>query len=696
MSKKSNTNSRKKSKQINKAKKTTSEQKSVSKNNEKKRRKNDEDLTKLTKEELLEYIRKLKKKYKKEFNRKINEVKKNGRKVATEALIGGSAIGLVAGVVNSNTIAETAGNFVSIARVAEGYNTEGNEHIVGYVTKRNKNDDTITLKVMGANDEIREITLPTGNVEERGLMSLSKLDRITECEYTVPEGANVYLRTGEMKVSGNIAKKLIPGESFPGSKPVYIPKGNGEYQKITYAYYDGEEYCVFMDELEKQEQEAYYDDANVIKVVANKDIDVYANPEKEGRINASVKKGTEISVLKYTWDEPTGGSDVPIVKPIIDKFYPEYVEMVDGRTVIGWINKADLDEKVVDKSDEEYNKAKEIFENTKFSFDGQVLGIDSRDMTADTLRNILTSYTMPSSLEKDGEVYNTSAFEGCNVGFVNIRCGASGYGEAMAPIDPDFIPLCQVCEECNRPYTVYYFSTSCTLDEAIGESKGTENEDKKSERERIRNELEEMKSNNLEPRAIIINKELASENNGGRMQGKDVTEITAALMIWVEKDAKEIFGKNIPVLLYTSDREVNSEEKIIDLPNLKDLLGHKVPVWVPEIPNKNGLINDTGYFRRLEEDGIVDVCMTQFKQDFKMPTEIDNDDVAYDFDSITMSRYADTMLGVPLSDILLPRDESSQEENDKDFIQDILKKIDKRRANLSEPEATEQGDEIGQ
>ncbi len=317
------------------------------------------------------------------------------------------------------------------------------------------------------------------------------------------------------------------------------------------------------------------------EMMVSKKLKTFLNLREEPSISsdvvAKIQKGTKLKIADVDLEHTKTADNITWVKVRLN-------DKVEGYVSNEYL--VDIDEKEKDnktffdfaskffsgKADGSDNIVENIKKNPMVNKSGNVIGIDSRDITGEQLEDLIEA-GIPKSI--NGGSINTEDISG-KIGFVYIRLGVSATSSKdLKILDSQFEETKQQIETCEKlgiPYGLYYYSTSIDEKEA------------KQEASRIKksfNEVLEGAQYNVLPFAIDV--ELSDNFQNDRQYGNDVTKAKATLA----KEIKNTVGESI---LYVQGRTFidGSSEKIFDLEKYCDMVGKDVKVWFPIARNSDG------------------------------------------------------------------------------------------------------------
>ena len=584
---------------------------------------------------MAKYYQKLFKKYKdlKDCNVRTIGQNKRLKRLVKGVSISTLALGVILGTKNPELLKKLWGKVTGNPRVEIGemYNSESgktNFCIINEKNEKNKKDATLNVTLFGIDGEKIEKTVSDGTVISQGYVYTNKLDRLLENQYIVPAGRQAKVRTSLMKSEDNVARIIEEGDAFFGTLPIYSSAGNGSQGIASEVFIPGVEgnqrFYVFLDEAGIITPSENEKDVETTNVVVKRDTDIYTSPES-GIVNAHALRGASLRVTKDSKEDPIGDT----------WFKSGWFEVTDenGNT-IGFIHERDIE--IENELEGKNTIADKILSNTRFNEDRNCITIDSRDMEADQLSYLIDNYEVPSTMDvvvdyenAIKEEYNTSRLAGCNISHVFIRAGASKSttGEIESKCT-DFVGLAEVCSNKNIPYSLYFYSTSVSIEEA----------DK--ELEKIREGLQAIKEMGIEPPVnFFVDSELASGDELDRQAGHDVTNTKIYMIKAIQDTIQDIFGPELDckVGLYTTWREVNpdSSERILDLGAFTYEFGEDFPLWTTNLIDSEGNLINEEVIEYFNKHGEIFSYQTVH--------DVDIDGTYYDFGEIPEEAFRETL-----------------------------------------------------
>ena len=630
---------------------------------------------------MAKYYQKLFKKYNdlKDCNVRTIGQNKRLKRLVKGVSISTLALGVILGTKNPELLKKLWGKVTGNPRVEIGemYNSESgktNFCIINEKNEKNKEDATLNVTLFGIDGEKIEKTVSDGTVISQGYVYTNKLDRLLENQYIVPAGRQAKVRTSLMKSEDNVARIIEEGDAFFGTLPIYSSAGNGSQGIASEVFIPGVEgnqrFYVFLDEAGIITPSENEKDVETTNVVVKRDTDIYTSPES-GIVNAHALKGASLRVTKDSKEDPIGDT----------WFKSGWFEVTDenGNT-IGFIHERDIE--IENELEGKNTIADKILSNTRFNEDRNCITIDSRDMEADQLSYLIDNYEVPSTMDvvvdyenAIKEEYNTSRLAGCNISHVFIRAGASKSttGEIESKCT-DFVGLAEVCSNKNIPYSLYFYSTSVSIEEA----------DK--ELEKIREGLQAIKEMGIEPPVnFFVDSELASGDELDRQAGHDVTNTKIYMIKAIQDTIQDIFGPELDckVGLYTTWREVNpdSSERILDLGAFTYEFGEDFPLWTTNLIDSEGNLINEEVIEYFNKHGEIFSYQTVHN--------VDMDGTYYDFGEIPEEAFRKILENYGKE---LDKNEEEEEEEEKSFGKQIIESANSilgTTYSWKEPEVTD-------
>lgn len=300
-----------------------------------------------------------------------------------------------------------------------------------------------------------------------------------------------------------------------------------------------------------------------------------------------------------------------------------------------------------------------VREGINVNSSGNISGIDISGMSQNDLNQLLKDGISTQTNSIHG-TFDTSELEG-QIGFVGIKLGASAYkpGDLNILEYNAYIQQVLFCEENKIPYTLYYYSTSITENEALEELN-----------------VIEQRINNLKEKydlkyciSVAVDKELSENTQADRQKNGNIVEQTKALATLINGIQSKDLSEN--VLIYSPGRVMQPDlDQIFDLNYLRPMLNNpeNVALWQCSLMYKNGITtqnlkNDIAYG---ESCGFT-TAITQVVLDAKV-----NSGEKYDINTINFNWYKNATSHLNLANT----NANTLEFNNNAYSQDISDEYD--------------------